>query len=46
MPHISPNKFAGTLQEFVAHATKYATGTTTFGGLTTADIEAMDTEFQ
>jgi hypothetical protein len=46
MPYISPNKFAGTLQEFVAHATKYATGTTTFGGLTTADIEAMDTAFQ
>jgi hypothetical protein len=45
MPRNSPNKFAETLQEFVAHATKYATGATTFGGLTAADIGAMDTEF-
>jgi len=38
--HINPAKLADRMRDFVAHATKYATGTTAFGGITKADTDA------
>mgnify|MGYP001587275436 FL=1 len=45
MPRTTASKLAELLKDFVAHATKYATGDKSFGGVTLADIEAMQTAF-